>query len=125
MMRMEKRQPTQRKPAGLIADGLDRRVARRYYLTWSVRIKNLDRSGCRFSETGELQNLSSTGAAVNMGRFVQAGARLEVFIRLPLQPERWIRYFGKVLRVQSAHSQAEVAIRFDSSRPIFVRGILP
>jgi len=105
--------------------GLDRRIARRYLLNWGVKIKEIDRSGCQMAEAAELQNLSSTGAAVKMGRAVQAGARLELLIRLPLQSEKWIRYCGKALRVQVGDSRTEVAIQFDSARPTFVQGILP
>lgn len=104
--------------------GFDRRIARRYLLNWRVKIKEIDRSGCRATEAAELQNLSSTGVAVKLGRAVQVGAKLEVLIRLPLRPEKWIKYCGKALRVQVVDSRTEVAIRFDSTRPVFVQEIL-
>lgn len=119
-MRTQSHNRQQHKPRGLILNRPDRRIARRYLLNWAMRIKELDQRDSSLSAAGELKNLSSTGAVIKLGRAVQAGARLEVLIQLPLKPEKWMRYYGKALRVQVADSRTEVAIRFDSARPAFV-----
>jgi hypothetical protein len=120
MMLTQKIDSPQPTPLGLILDGADRRLARRYSLNWMVKIRVIDRTAGRSVETGELSNLSSTGAAIRMRRALEVGARLEVLIRLPFEPERWIKYCGEALQAQVADSQTEVAIRFNSARPAFM-----
>jgi hypothetical protein len=120
MMLTQKFDLQQNTPLGLSLNSSDRRLARRYSFNWMVRIKVLDRSARGLVETGELKNLSSTGTAASVSRAVPVGARVEVFIRLPFQPDKWIKYCGEVLRAQAADSQTEVAIRFDSARPVFM-----
>jgi len=120
MMLTQKIDSPQTTPLGLILDGADRRLARRYSLNWMVKIRVIDRTAGRSVETGELRSLSSTGAAIRMSRALEVGARLEVLIRLPFEPEKWIKYCGEALRAQVADSQTEVAIRFDSARPAFM-----
>ena len=98
----------------------ERRVARRFEVTWAVVIKGKDQAGARFDETGTLQNLSSSGAFFFLPKRVRLGARLEVEIRVPMKEQSWMKYSAKVVRVNRQESNFGVAVSFPTARPIFI-----
>ena len=97
----------------------ERRTARRFEVTWAVVIKGKDQAGERFDETGTLQNLSSRGALFFLPRPVRLGTSLQVEIRVPMK-ESWMKYSGKVVRVEKQKSSFEVAVQFPTAKPIFI-----
>ena len=98
----------------------ERRVARRFEVTWAVVIKGKDQAGTRFDETGTLQNLSSSGAFFFLPKQVRLGARLDVEIRVPMKKHSWMKYSAKVVRVNRQKSNFGVAVSFPTARPTFI-----
>jgi hypothetical protein len=98
----------------------ERRIARRFEVTWAIAIKGKDQAGKRFDEAGTLQNLSSTGAFFFLPIPVRPGARIVVEIRLPMKEKSWMQYSAKVVRVKRQKSNFGVAVSFATARPIFV-----
>jgi len=98
----------------------DRRLTKRFLLSWPARIKVVDGSGQSFEETGELSNLSSAGALVRVDRWVQVGREIEVFIRVPLRSETWMKYPATVIRTEIGPGKAALALSFSARRPCFL-----
>jgi len=98
----------------------ERRTARRFEVTWAVVIKGKDQAGERFDETGTLQNLSSRGALFFLPRRVRLGTSLQVEIRVPMKDKSWMKYSGKVVRVEKQKSSFQVAVQFPTAKPIFI-----
>lgn len=97
----------------------DRRQMRRYEVDWPFRVKGTNPSGLGILDTGVLRNISSRGAFGFIGRPLAVGMKIEVLIRLPMNEERWIKYSAEVIRVEQLGPQTGVALRFDTSRPVF------
>jgi hypothetical protein len=98
----------------------ERRTARRFPLGWQAKIKGLDATGSSFEEFSTVTNLSSTGVFLHVSRQVRVGTELDILIRVPFQQEHWMRYPGRVIRVEPTEPQAGVAIRFSTLKPKFV-----
>lgn len=99
----------------------ERRRSRRYQVDWTVKIIGVDLEGGRFEEAGILQNLSSRGAFGAFTRIPRLGSRLKVSIQLPnsIDAEKWMKYSGEVLRIESHQWGIGVALRFVNARPTF------
>jgi hypothetical protein len=97
----------------------ERRKARRFSVSWPVRIEGYEPSGSSFEEAGELENLSSSGAFLNIARPIEIGTTLNIAIRVPFQSERWMKYSAEVIRVEQEDPSARVGIRFSTPRPAF------
>jgi PilZ domain len=100
----------------------ERREARRFDAAWEVSITGTDSSGSSFSETGTLENLSSTGAFLFLNRKFEVGERVEVLIKLPFKRDNWMKYSAEIVRVEAVPSKIGIGMRFDTPRPAFVGG---
>ena len=96
---------------------LGRRRAQRFTVDWEVIVRGKDELGSSFDETGSLRNLSSRGAFLSISRELRIGARLEVWIRIPSEPERWMVYTGEVVRIEEDRSGIGAATKFLKPRP--------
>ena len=97
----------------------ERRSAKRFQVAWEVVVSGADATGRDFQESGALENLSSKGALFLIPRSVQPGAQLELQIKVPLIKENWMKYSGQVVRVQKESDGFDVAMSFDTARPLF------
>lgn len=97
----------------------DQRRMHRYQVDWPFRVKGTDPSGLGILNTGKLRDISPRGAFGYIGRLLAVGMKIEVSIRLPLKEERWIKYSAEVIRVEHLGSQTGVALKFDTSVPVF------
>lgn len=100
----------------------ERRKARRFNAAWEVSVRGADPSGSSFSETGTLENLSSTGAFLFLTRKFEVGERVDVLIKVPFKRENWMKYSAEIVRVEAAPPRVGVGMRFDTPRPAFVEG---
>ena len=106
----------------------ERRQARRFPVGWAAKIKGLDAAGSGFEESSLVKDLSSTGAFVYINRQVRVGSELDVLIRVPVGRERWLKYPGRVIRVEESKTPADagakprlgVAIHFSTFKPSFL-----
>ena len=98
----------------------ERRVARRFQVTWAVVIKGDDGSGERLDESATLQNLSSGGAFFFLPHPVRLGTRLDVEIQVPMKEGSWMKYSAKVVRVKRQEASFGVAVKFPSAKPTFI-----
>ena len=99
----------------------DRRASRRFQFGWDITIRRIDPDGKVYNETGDLNNLSSSGGYVNLARLAKVGDKLEVCIKIPMKRKRWMKYSGEIVRLKRNDSGVTVAVKFDSLRPEFVK----
>lgn len=99
----------------------DRRASRRFQFGWDITIRRVDRGGKVYNETGDLNNLSSSGGYINLARLAKVGDKLEVCIKIPMRRKRWMKYSGEIVRLQRNDLGVAVAVKFDNLRPEFVK----
>jgi len=97
---------------------IERRRAKRFQVDWQIRVEGNVDGGEGFVETGVLRNISSSGALLSIPRAPIEGAALDVYIQLPLQGKKWMKYPAQVVRVEQGTS-AITAVKFDTARPVF------
>ena len=97
---------------------IERRRAKRFQVDWQIRVEGNVDGGEGFVETGVLRNISSSGALLSIPRAPIEGAALDVYIQLPLQGKKWMKYPAQVVRVEPGVS-AITAVKFDTARPVF------
>ena len=100
---------------------VERRFARRFYVRWNALILSLDDAGSGSYEQGELDNLSSNGAFLYLSRLLSPGTKLLVQVRIPFKKDNWMTYSGEVVRSQSAKLMFGIAVKFNTSRPGFIK----
>lgn len=101
-------------------DKAERRWAKRFPVTWPIKVRSLNNAGQSLEESGELRNLSSAGALVRLDRKLHVGAQAEVLIRVPLGTETWMKLVATVMRVESGAGRTGLAIKFSTCRPQFL-----
>jgi len=104
---------------------IERRRAKRFQVDWQIRIEIADGRGSTLVETGALRNISSNGALLSLTSPVSRGTRLDVYIKLPLQGKKWMKYPARVVRIESDDAAITAGIRFDSARPNFGIPLVP
>lgn len=102
----------------------DRRASRRFQVAWDITIRRVGQNGKVYNETGDLNNLSSSGSYINLARLAKVGDRLELCIKIPMKHKRWMRYSGKIVRLQRNDSGVGIGVKFDKLRPEFVKSEL-
>lgn len=102
----------------LIAKPSETRRARRYNVEWAVCVTGQDSEGNDFQEITNLKNVSSTGAAMVVKRNFRVGQKIDVFIRIPVNKELWMKHAAVVVRFNPL--DCEMGLKFHSSRPIFL-----
>jgi hypothetical protein len=104
----------------------DRRSSRRFPVAWDISIRRIGRNGKIYNETGNLNNLSSSGSHINLASLAKVGDKLELCIKIPMKRKRWMRYSGKIVRLQRNDSGVGIGVKFDKLRPEFVKsGLMP
>jgi hypothetical protein len=106
--------------AGRKTSNLERRGARRFAVGWDVTVKGTDGTGLSFNEKGALENLSSTGAFLYLGRRLEVGTKLDVWIKTPFKKNNWMKYSAEIVRVEGSEMKAGVAMKFQTARPLFM-----
>jgi len=102
----------------LDGDAVERRRARRFEVDWEVVVKGKDDLGSSVHELGNLIDLSSRGAFLSMAKRLKVGMRLELWIRMPSAPERWITYTAEIVRIdKKGLGGLGAATRFLTARP--------
>lgn len=102
----------------LIAKPYENRKSRRYNVEWAVCVTGKDSKGNNFQETTKLKNVSSTGAAVVVKNTFEVGQNIDVFIRVPVNKELWMKHAAVIVRFNSM--SGEIGLKFYSSRPVFI-----
>ena len=102
-----------------ISQDEERRNARRFQVSWDVNVRGTDQIGGGFDEAGTLENLSSVGAFLYLPRLMNLGERLEVQIKVPFR-SNWVKYAAQVVRLEQESAKAGVALKFDTSVPVFL-----
>jgi hypothetical protein len=87
---------------------------------WETIVKGKDSVRGSFNEVGKLVNLSSKGAFLHLESRIEVGTRLEIWIKLPNETERWLMYKGKVVRCEISAENIGIAMQFLKARPWFV-----
>jgi len=100
---------------------IERRRAKRFQVDWQIRVENIGGSGGSSVQSGTLRNISSTGALLSVARPLTKGRKLDVYIRLPLQGKKWMKYPAQIVRTEPG----AVAVKFDTSRPDFKSPLSP
>jgi PilZ domain-containing protein len=96
----------------------DRRRARRFEVNWPATLTG-EGPANPFQERGSVANLSSSGALVKLDRDIEVGARVEIEINLPFKKNNLMHYSAEVIRIERQGGSAEIAIKFDTPRPVF------
>jgi hypothetical protein len=98
---------------------LERRRLPRYQVDWPVKLTGRNGTGVRYFGEGVLKDISARGAFLYTDRLSQIGERFDIAIKLPLKADNWLIYTAEVVRVDSSRAKTAVAIKFDSSWPVF------
>ena len=94
---------------------MDMRKNARAYGSFPVRMRGVDESGCEFNMNSLVDNISSGGLYMQLGRPVAAGSRL--FTVVQLLSDSAIAARGIVSRVERRpHGLSGVAVRFTRTR---------
>ncbi|MFL6214807.1 MAG: PilZ domain-containing protein [Blastocatellia bacterium] len=113
-------QTINKRVASAPAEIIDRRRTRRFDVAWPVIIRGVDEHGQSFEAFSSLQNLSPAGAAVGLMVSLPTGARVEMDVCCPLSRRHWLRYWGRIVSVESYAEQRIVSVAFESAKPAFV-----
>ena len=98
---------------------IERRRAKRFQVGWQVRVEGTADGKASFTEAGVLCNISSSGALLTLARPLSKGAHLDIYVLLPLQGKKWMKYPARVVRIELGIAAVVAAVRFDSMRPVF------
>ena len=103
----------------------ERRSAKRFQVDWQIRVEGDHEIEGSFVESGVLRNLSSSGALLSLSGPLATGTQLHVYIKLPLNDKKWMRYPASVVRVDPGPTAVTAAVRFHSARPDFNVTLIP
>lgn len=95
----------------------ERRRARRFIVDWDVIVRGKDGGDSNVHEAGSLMDLSSRGAFLSIPSQLKIGMRLELSIRMPSEPERWMTYTAEIVRIDQGRGRVGVATKFLTARP--------
>jgi hypothetical protein len=95
----------------------ERRRARRFTVDWDVVVRGKDELGSNLDEAGSLRDLSSRGAFLSLPKQLRVGMRLELWIRMPSEPERWMAYPAEIVRIDKGRGGLGAATKFLAARP--------
>ena len=102
---------------------IERRSAKRFQVDWQIRVESSGDSGNRLVDSGVLHNLSSSGALLSLTNPLSAGTQLDVYVKLPLDGKKWMKYTAHVVRIEPGLAVA--AVMFDTARPVFGVPVVP
>ncbi|MEW6211230.1 MAG: PilZ domain-containing protein [Acidobacteriota bacterium] len=118
---MKKRRAAQAGKVIQMPHTVERRSSRRFNVNWDAAVKGATREGATFDEQGSLANISSTGAYLSLTKPPALGAEMELWIRLPMAKDNWMKYPAQVVRVEGVPPRIGVAMRFHTARPSFFK----
>ena len=98
---------------------IERRSAKRFQVAWQIRVERGEGSDGNLVESGVLRNLSASGALLLVREPLAAGTQVDVYIQLPLNDKKWMKYPASVVRIEPGPNAVIAAVRFDSARPDF------
>jgi hypothetical protein len=98
---------------------VDRRKWRRYEVNWPFSIEGIDKNGQAFWANGSLCDISARGSSGYCFDPPDVGTRVVVSIKVPFKGDKWIRYLADIIRVEQAQSRTLIALKFESTRPVF------
>jgi len=99
---------------------IERRRAKRFQVDWQVRVEATEDSKDEtLMVAGVLRNISSSGAMLFLAKPLSTGAKLDIYVMLPLQGKKWMKYPARVVRVERGIAAVGAAVKFDSARPDF------
>lgn len=98
---------------------IEHRRGKRFHVDWAVRVEGVGDGGATFTDTGVLENISSGGALLLVNNPLAMGAKLDVYISLPLKAEKLMKYSASVVRVEKKASLFAAAVKFDAPKPEF------
>jgi hypothetical protein len=104
---------------------IERRRAKRFQVDWQIRVEVSGGGGNTLVEAGALRNISSNGALLSLAKPLSSGTRLDVYIKLPMQGKKWMKYPARVVRSEPGDVAITTAIRFDAARPNFGAPLIP
>jgi len=104
---------------------IERRRAKRFQVDWQIRAEGTEHNGRDFQEAGVLRNISSSGALLSLQKPLSTGTKLDIYIKLPMQGKKWMKYPACVVRVESTSAAIAAAVKFDAVRPDFGIPIIP
>jgi hypothetical protein len=96
---------------------IERRRARRFTVDWNVVVRQKDERGSNVDEPGTLRNLSSRGASLSLKEILRVGTKMELWIRMPSERERWIAYPAEIVRIDVGRYEVGTATKFLTVRP--------
>lgn len=97
---------------------IERRRAKRFQVDWQIRVELSGDRGSTLVETGALRNISSNGALLSLAKPLSMGTKLDVYIKLPMQGKKWMKYPARVVRIEPGDA-VSAGIKFDNARPDF------
>lgn len=97
---------------------IERRRAKRFQVDWQIRVELSGDRGSTLVETGALRNISSSGALLSLAKPLSTGTKLDVYIKLPMQGKKWMKYPARVVRIEPGDA-ISAGIKFDNARPNF------
>jgi hypothetical protein len=118
---MKKNRATQSGRVIQMPETAERRSSRRFNVTWDAAVKGTTGAGAIFDEKGSLSNISSTGAYLSLAKPLEVGAQMELWIRLPMAKDNWMKYPAQVVRIEGEPPRVGVAVRFHTARPSFFK----
>jgi hypothetical protein len=109
--------------------GQERRVSPRIQTPFPATVRSVDNDDQPFDEHTVLDNLSSCGLYLRLGRRVQQGIRLVVLMRFSVAPNTdtsaaWIELHGMVLRTETRPGSAYgTAVRVTHQRLMYATAV--
>ena len=104
---------------------IERRTVKRFQVDWQVRVQSDAGSEGSFVESGLVRNISSSGALLSLPEPLATGTQLDVYIKLPLNGNRWMKYPARVVRIELGPAAVTAAVKFESARPDFGVQLVP
>src|SRR6185295_4606847 len=99
---------------------IERRKGSRFHVDWPVRTESVAEGGATITETGVVGNISSSGALLLVDRPLAVGARLDIYIGLPIKGNKLMKYSGRVVRVEREDPVFAAGVEFDTPKPEFI-----
>lgn len=104
---------------------IERRSAKRFQVDWQIRVESDGDSGGRVIDSGVLHNISSSGALLSLTNSLSTGTQLDVYVKLPLDGKKWMKYPAYVVRIELGLAAISAAVQFDTARPLFGVPLVP
>jgi hypothetical protein len=102
----------------------ERRRSRRSVVTWRVLVGVRNPESPHAGGSGVLVNISSSGAMLFLDHLLDCGQKVDLWIRLPYETERWMKLAAEVVRIEGSSPLYRIAVRFSNTRASFFNTVL-